>query len=143
MRRLHIIQKLIAFGEDVGQIGDVNQGFSGLQLKYGAERIFDTGIRELTIMGQGIGLAMRGLRPIGEIQYIDYLLYGLETLSDDAATSSLQNFWSTDLPAYCPHQGSQVGRHLAQRIADGNGNKFLKGYVCLRAQKYGTGHWYV
>ena len=77
---------VVAFGEDVGKIGDVNQGFSGLQAKYGEERIFDTGIRELTIMGQGIGIAMRGLRPIAEIQYIDYLLYGLEPLSDDAAT---------------------------------------------------------
>jgi len=78
--------KVVAFGEDVGKIGDVNQGFSGLQAKYGAERIFDSGIRELTIMGQGIGLAVRGLRPIAEIQYLDYLLYGLEPLSDDAAT---------------------------------------------------------
>ena len=77
---------VVAFGEDVGRIGDVNQGFSGLQAKYGEERIFDTGIRELTIMGQGIGVAMRGLRPIAEIQYLDYLLYGLEPLSDDAAT---------------------------------------------------------
>lgn len=79
-------KKIIAFGEDVGYIGDVNQGFAGLQAKHGEERIFDTGIRELTIMGQGIGLAMRGLRPIAEIQYIDYLLYGLQPLSDDAAT---------------------------------------------------------
>jgi len=78
--------KILAFGEDLGQIGDVNQGFSGLQLKHGKERIFDTGIRELTIMGQGIGLALRGLRPIAEIQYLDYLLYGLQTLSDDLAT---------------------------------------------------------
>jgi pyruvate/2-oxoglutarate/acetoin dehydrogenase E1 component/TPP-dependent pyruvate/acetoin dehydrogenase alpha subunit len=78
--------KVVAFGEDLGYIGDVNQGFSGLQAKYGAARIFDTGIRELTIMGQGIGLAMRGLRPIAEIQYIDYILYGLQPLSDDAAT---------------------------------------------------------
>jgi pyruvate/2-oxoglutarate/acetoin dehydrogenase E1 component/TPP-dependent pyruvate/acetoin dehydrogenase alpha subunit len=77
---------VVAFGEDVGKIGDVNQGFSGLQAKYGEARIFDAGIRELTIMGQGIGLAMRGLRPIAEIQYIDYLLYGLEPLSDDAST---------------------------------------------------------
>ncbi len=77
---------VIAFGEDVGKIGDVNQGFSGLQAKYGDARIFDAGIRELTIMGQGIGMAMRGLRPIAEIQYLDYLLYGLEPLSDDAAT---------------------------------------------------------
>lgn len=78
--------KVIAFGEDLGQIGDVNQGFSGLQEKHGKERIFDTGIREMTIMGQGIGLALRGLRPIAEIQYLDYLLYGLQTLSDDLAT---------------------------------------------------------
>ncbi len=78
--------KVLAFGEDLGQIGDVNQGFAGLQAKYGAARIFDTGIRELTIIGQGIGLAMRGLRPIAEIQYIDYILYALQTLSDDLAS---------------------------------------------------------
>lgn len=78
--------KAIAFGEDLGYIGDVNQGFSGLQQKHGNQRIFDTGIRELTIMGQGLGLAMRGLRPIAEIQYLDYLLYGLQPLSDDVST---------------------------------------------------------
>lgn len=78
--------KVMAFGEDLGHIGDVNQGFAGLQAKYGEARIFDTGIRELTIMGQGIGLALRGLRPIAEIQYLDYLLYGLQPLSDDVAT---------------------------------------------------------
>ena len=77
---------VLAFGEDVGQIGDVNQGFAGLQAKFGPDRIFDTGIREMTIMGQGIGLAMRGLRPIAEIQYIDYLLYAIQTLSDDLAS---------------------------------------------------------
>jgi pyruvate/2-oxoglutarate/acetoin dehydrogenase E1 component len=77
---------VFAFGEDLGQIGDVNQGFAGLQIKHGANRIFDTGIRELTIMGQGIGMAFRGLRPIAEIQYIDYLLYGLQPLSDDLAS---------------------------------------------------------
>jgi pyruvate/2-oxoglutarate/acetoin dehydrogenase E1 component/TPP-dependent pyruvate/acetoin dehydrogenase alpha subunit len=79
-------KKVLAFGEDLGFIGDVNQGFAGLQAKYGEERIFDTGIRELTIIGQGIGLAMRGLRPIAEIQYIDYMLYALQPLSDDAVT---------------------------------------------------------
>lgn len=79
-------EKVVAFGEDVGKIGDVNQGFAGLQAKYGENRIFDCGIRELTIMGQGIGLAMRGLRPIAEIQYIDYLVYGLQPLTDDAAS---------------------------------------------------------
>ena len=78
--------KVAAFGEDLGSIGDVNQGFSGLQEKYGEQRIFDTGIRELTIMGQGIGMALRGLRPIAEIQYLDYLLYGLQPLSDDVST---------------------------------------------------------
>ena len=76
---------VVAFGEDVGKIGDVNQGFAGIQDKYGELRIFDTGIREATIMGQAIGLAIRGFRPIAEIQYLDYLLYGLQTLSDDLA----------------------------------------------------------
>ena len=75
-----------AFGEDLGNIGDVNQGFAGLQAKHGADRIFDTGIREQSIMGQAHGMALRGLRPIAEIQYLDYLLYGLQTLSDDVAT---------------------------------------------------------
>ncbi len=75
-----------AFGEDLGYIGDVNQGFAGLQTKHGVDRIFDTGIREQSIMGQAHGMAMRGLRPIAEIQYLDYLLYGLQTLSDDVAT---------------------------------------------------------
>jgi len=77
---------VFAFGEDLGKIGDVNQGFAGLQDKYGALRITDTGIREASIIGQGIGMAMRGLRPIAEIQYLDYLLYALQPLSDDVAT---------------------------------------------------------
>jgi 2-oxoisovalerate dehydrogenase E1 component len=78
--------RLLAFGEDVGQIGDVNQGFSGLQDKFGEIRITDTGIREATIVGQAIGTAMRGLRPIAEIQYLDYLLFAIEILSDDVAS---------------------------------------------------------
>jgi pyruvate/2-oxoglutarate/acetoin dehydrogenase E1 component len=90
--------KVFAFGEDVGKIGDVNQGFAGLQQKHGTQRIFDTGIRELTIMGQGIGMAIRGLRPIAEIQYLDYLIYGLQPLSDDVA--SLQ--YRTKGIQYCP-----------------------------------------
>jgi pyruvate/2-oxoglutarate/acetoin dehydrogenase E1 component/TPP-dependent pyruvate/acetoin dehydrogenase alpha subunit len=77
---------VVAFGEDLGYLGDVNQGFAGLQEKYGALRVSDTGIREVTIMGQAIGLALRGLRPIAEIQYLDYLLYALQILSDDVAT---------------------------------------------------------
>ncbi|AQG81305.1 alpha-ketoacid dehydrogenase subunit alpha/beta [Spirosoma montaniterrae] len=78
--------RTVALGEDVGHIGDVNQGFAGLQEKYGEIRITDTGIRETTIIGQGIGLAMRGLRPIVEIQYFDYIYYALATLTDDLAT---------------------------------------------------------
>ncbi len=78
--------RLIAFGEDVGKLGDVNQGFRGLQEKYGELRVSDTGIREATIIGQAIGLALRGLRPIAEIQYLDYLLYALQIMSDDLAT---------------------------------------------------------
>lgn len=78
-------QRVLAFGEDVGKIGDVNQGFAGLQQKYGELRVTDTGIRECTIIGQGIGLALRGLRPIAEIQYLDYFIYALQTLSDDLA----------------------------------------------------------
>ena len=78
--------RLLLFGEDVGKIGDVNQGAEGLQKKYGESRIFDTGIREATIIGQGIGLALRGFRPIAEIQYLDYMLYALHTLSDDLAS---------------------------------------------------------
>ena len=76
----------LIFGEDTGNIGDVNQGLEGLQKKYGEHRVADTGIRETTIIGQGIGMAMRGLRPIAEIQYLDYILYGLQTLSDDLAS---------------------------------------------------------
>ena len=78
--------RVVAFGEDVGQLGGVNQCFAGMQKKYGDLRVSDTGIREATIMGQAIGLAMRGLRPIAEIQYLDYLLYALQIMSDDLAT---------------------------------------------------------
>ncbi len=89
---------VVAFGEDVGQIGDVNQAFSGLQKKFGKHRIMDTGIREITIMGKGIGLALRGLRPIAEIQYLDYLIYGLQPLVDDAVTTT----YRTDGKQNCP-----------------------------------------
>ncbi|WKZ39926.1 MAG: transketolase C-terminal domain-containing protein [Anaerolineales bacterium] len=78
--------RLIAFGEDVGKLGDVNQGFKGMQEKYGEYRVTDTGIREATILGQAIGMAMRGLRPIAEIQYLDYVLYALQIMSDDLAS---------------------------------------------------------
>lgn len=78
--------RVFAFGEDLGKIGDVNQGFAGLQDKYGEARVGDVGIRECSILGQGIGAAMRGLRPIAEIQYLDYLLYAIQIMSDDLAT---------------------------------------------------------
>ena len=100
--------KVVAFGEDLGYIGDVNQGFSGLQEKYGKERIFDTGIRELTIMGQGIGLALRGLRPIAEIQYLDYLLYGLQPLSDDVATTHYRTAGQQSVPIIVRTRGHRL-----------------------------------
>ena len=100
--------KVIAFGEDLGYIGDVNQGFSGLQEKHGKGRIFDTGIRELTIMGQGIGLALRGLRPIAEIQYVDYLLYGLQPLSDDVSTTHFRTAGQQSVPLIVRTRGHRL-----------------------------------
>jgi pyruvate/2-oxoglutarate/acetoin dehydrogenase E1 component len=78
--------EVLVFGEDAGKIGGVNQSLEGLQEQFGALRVSDTGIRECTIIGQGIGMAMRGLRPIAEIQYLDYLLYAVQIMSDDLAT---------------------------------------------------------
>jgi pyruvate/2-oxoglutarate/acetoin dehydrogenase E1 component/TPP-dependent pyruvate/acetoin dehydrogenase alpha subunit len=101
-------KKVVAFGEDLGFIGDVNQGFSGLQQKYGEQRIFDTGIRELTIMGQGIGLALRGLRPIAEIQYLDYLLYGLQPLSDDVSTTHFRTKGQQSCPIIVRTRGHRL-----------------------------------
>lgn len=100
--------KVLAFGEDLGKIGDVNQGFAGLQAKHGEERIFDTGIRELTIMGQGIGMALRGLRPIAEIQYIDYLLYGLQPLSDDLASLQYRTVGKQTAPLIVRTRGHRL-----------------------------------
>ncbi|MFY7840113.1 MAG: alpha-ketoacid dehydrogenase subunit alpha/beta [Lacibacter sp.] len=100
--------KVVAFGEDLGFIGDVNQGFAGLQLKYGENRIFDTGIRELTIMGQGIGLAMRGLKPIAEIQYLDYLVYGLQPLTDDVATLQFRTAGRQSAPLIIRSRGHRL-----------------------------------
>ena len=109
----------LIFGEDSGAIGDVNQGLEGLQRKYGELRIADTGIREATIVGQGIGLALRGLRPIAEIQYLDYLMYALQTLSDDLATLLYRTVGKQKAPLIVRtrghrlegiwHSGSQLG----------------------------------
>ncbi|MFM1755752.1 MAG: hypothetical protein RL621_656 [Bacteroidota bacterium] len=100
--------KVFAFGEDLGSIGDVNQGFAGLQAKHGEDRIFDTGIREQSIMGQAHGLAMRGLRPIAEIQYLDYLMYGLQTLSDDIATLHYRSNGSQSSPVIIRTRGHRL-----------------------------------
>ncbi len=100
--------ELFAFGEDVGKIGDVNQGFAGMQKKYGEERVFDTGIREATIMGQAIGMAMRGLRPIAEIQYLDYLIYGLQPLMDDLATLRYRSNGQQMAPAIIRTRGHRL-----------------------------------
>lgn len=101
-------KKVLAFGEDLGYIGDVNQGFTGLQEKFGMHRIFDTGIRELTIIGQGIGLALRGLRPIAEIQYLDYLLYGLQPLSDDVSTTHYRTGGKQSVPLIVRTRGHRL-----------------------------------
>ncbi len=100
--------KILAFGEDVGKIGDVNQGMAGLQAKHGELRVFDTGIREWTIMGQGIGLAMRGLRPIAEIQYLDYLVYGLEPLTDDLASLHYRTYGGQKAPLIVRTRGHRL-----------------------------------
>ena len=100
--------RVFAFGEDVGFIGDVNQGLSGMQQKYGDNRVFDTGIRELTIIGQGIGMALRGLRPIAEIQYLDYLLYGLQPLSDDVATTHFRTKAQQSCPLIVRSRGHRL-----------------------------------
>ena len=115
--------RVLAFGEDVGKIGDVNQGFAGLQSKYGELRVTDTGIRECTIVGQGIGVALRGLKPIAEIQYLDYFIYALPTMSDDLACLYYRTKGGQKAPLIVRtrghrlegvwHAGSQVGMLLS------------------------------
>lgn len=118
----------LIFGEDTGEIGDVNQGLEGLQAKYGELRVADTGIREATILGQGIGMAMRGLRPIAEIQYLDYILYAIQIMSDDLATLQYRTAGKQKAPLIIRtrghrlegiwHSGSQMGGllHLLRGI---------------------------
>lgn len=100
--------KVLIFGEDTGHIGDVNQGLEGLQEKYGELRVSDTGIREASIIGQGIGMALRGLRPIAEIQYLDYLLYALQILSDDLATLHYRTFGKQKAPLIIRTRGHRL-----------------------------------
>ena len=120
--------ELLVFGEDSGNIGDVNQGLEGLQKKYGELRVADTGIRESTIIGQGLGMALRGLRPIAEIQYLDYIFYAMPTLTDDLATLRYRTFGKQKAPLIIRtrghrlegiwHSGSQMGGliHLLRGI---------------------------
>ena len=128
--------RVIAFGEDVGILGDVNQGFKGMQEKYGALRVTDTGIREATILGQAIGMAMRGLRPICEIQYLDYLLYALQIMSDDLATSALAHRGRTDSAGHRAHAWSSAGGHLAFGLADGGDHSSCARHECAGAARY-------
>ncbi|GAA4788340.1 alpha-ketoacid dehydrogenase subunit alpha/beta [Olivibacter ginsenosidimutans] len=100
--------RLLAFGEDLGAIGDVNQGFAGLQARFGEHRIFDTGIRETAIIGEGVGMALRGLKPIAEIQYVDYLLYGLTVLSDDLACLSYRTKGGQKAPLIIRTRGHRL-----------------------------------
>jgi len=100
--------RFFALGEDVGKIGDVNQAFAGLQSKYGEWRVMDTGIRECTIIGQGIGAALRGLRPMAEIQYLDYLLYAIQLLSDDLATLSYRTKGGQKAPLIVRTRGHRL-----------------------------------
>jgi pyruvate/2-oxoglutarate/acetoin dehydrogenase E1 component/TPP-dependent pyruvate/acetoin dehydrogenase alpha subunit len=99
---------LLAFGEDVGRLGDVNQGMMGMQEKFGSERVFDAGLREWTILGQAIGLAMRGFRPIAEVQYLDYLVYGMAALTDDLATLSYRTNGIQKAPAIIRTRGHRL-----------------------------------
>ena len=115
----HNHPEALIFGEDTGKIGDVNQGLEGLQEKYGELRVADTGIREATIIGQGIGMALRGLRPIAEIQYLDYILYAIQIISDDLATTQYRTKGKQKAPLIIRtrghrlegiwHSGSQMG----------------------------------
>lgn len=98
----------LIFGEDAGNIGDVNQGLEGLQEKYGEQRVADVGIREASILGQGIGMAMRGLRPIAEIQYLDYLLYAIQIMSDDLATLQYRTFGKQKAPLIIRTRGHRL-----------------------------------
>lgn len=124
--------RVIAFGEDLGKLGDVNQGFVDLQARHGAMRVGDTGIRECTIVGQAIGMAMRGLRPIAEIQYLDYLLYALQVLSDDLATLRYRTRGGQQAPAIIRTRGHRLvgiwhsGSPMAMMLSS------LRGmYICV------------
>ena len=131
--------KVLAFGEDLGQIGDVNQGFAGLQLKYGKGRISDSGIREIAIIGQGIGLAMRGLRPIAEIQYLDYMLYAIQTLSDDLASLHYRTAGQQSAPLIVRTRGHRLEGIWHSGSPMGMLINAIRGIACLCSPQYGAG----
>ena len=122
---------LFIFGEDVGKIGDVNQGLEGLQKKYGKNRVFDTGIRESTIVGQAIGMALRGLKPIAEIQYLDYILYALQILSDDVATMSYRTHGRQIAPIIIRTRGHRLEGIWHSGSPLGGMINFLRGILIL------------
>ena len=131
-RKLGQLPDMIAFGEDVGKIGDVNQGFAGMQEKYGVERVFDAGIREWTIAGQAIGSAMRGLRPIAEMQYLDYLIYAISALSDDLATVRWRSNGIQQSPAIIRTRGHRLEGIWHSGSPLGMMVNSLKGiYICV------------
>lgn len=124
--------QLIAMGEDIGRLGDVNQGFAGLQSKYGELRIMDTGIRETTIVGQAIGLALRGFRPIADIQYLDYLLYAIEPLSDDLASLRWRTCGGQKAPVIIRTRGHRLEGIWHSGSPMGGILNLLRGiYVCV------------
>ena len=123
--------KVFIFGEDVGKIGDVNQGLEGLQQKYGEERIFDTSIRESSIIGQGIGMALRGLRPIAEIQYLDYILYAIQILSDDLSTFSYRTLGKQKAPLIVRTRGHRLEGIWHSGSPLGGMINFLRGIFIL------------
>ena len=122
---------LFIFGEDVGKIGDVNQGLEGLQKKHGKNRVFDTGIRESTIVGQAIGMALRGLKPIAEIQYLDYILYALQILSDDVATMSYRTHGRQKAPIIIRTRGHRLEGIWHAGSPLGGMINFLRGILIL------------
>lgn len=123
--------KVFIFGEDVGKIGDVNQGLDGLQKKYGEERVFDTSIRESSIIGQGIGMALRGLRPIAEIQYLDYILYAIQILSDDLSTFSYRTLGKQKAPLIVRTRGHRLEGIWHSGSPLGGMINFLRGIFIL------------
>jgi len=123
---------VFAFGEDLGNIGDVNQGFAGLQKKHGTDRIFDTNIAELSIVGRAIGMSLRGLRPIAEIQYLDYLLYGLQTLSDDVSTTHFRTRGQQSCPLIIRTRGHRLEGIWHSGSPMGMALNALRGmYICV------------